>query len=79
MANDLRDFRGKITAITDAWLEAEHRFSGRDKADIVREVLDAHARRRHAEATVLVAMAKAEGLSGADEGGAGNGVGQRRR
>jgi hypothetical protein len=79
MSRDLRDFRGKITPITDAWLEAESRLTGRDKTDIVREVLDAHATRRLREATVLVALARAEGLCGEDEGGRGNAVGRTLR
>lgn len=39
MSLPLIDFRGKITHETDAVLEALHQACGRDRSEIVREVL----------------------------------------
>ena len=64
MAAELRDFRGKITAEIDIALEAESRVSGRDRADIAREVLHAWALKKLHEASVLNALALAQGIAG---------------
>lgn len=75
MAAELKDFRGKITAETDAALEAESRIYGRDKQDVVREILHAWALRRIAEASVLTGLVRAQGLVGESEGVAGESQG----
>lgn len=79
MSADLKDFRGKITADTDLALEAEAIAFGRDKADIVREVLHAWALKKNHEHTVWARLARAEGFGGADEGGSSAGQGTRGR
>lgn len=72
MSAELRDFRGKITVETYLALESEARAFDRDKADILREVMHAWALRVFHRSTVLERLRKAEGLSGADEGRAGD-------
>jgi len=64
MAADLKDFRGKITMETHVALEAESRVSGRDRADIAREILHAWAAKKLHEASVLSGLALAEGITG---------------
>ncbi len=68
----LKDFRGKITIEADCVLEAESRTTGRDRAEIVREILHEWALRRIEVHTVLQRLLRAEGLTGALEGIAGN-------
>lgn len=68
MAADLKDFRGKITAETDTALEAESRTSGRERADIAREILHAWAVRKIHDATVLASLARSQGLLGESGG-----------
>lgn len=64
MSADLIDFRGKITAETDAVLEAVHRASGRDRAEIVRTVLAEWATQKIHEASLLDRLLQREGLRG---------------
>jgi len=64
MSADLKDFRGKITRETDVALEAESRVSGRDRADIAREILHAWAAKKLHEASVLSALALSGGIAG---------------
>lgn len=64
MSIPLKDFRGKITRETDVALEAEARVSGRDRADIAREILHAWAAKKLHEASVLSGLALAEGIAG---------------
>lgn len=72
MSAELKDFRGKITAETDAVLEAINRVEGRDKSEIARQVLHEWAIARIHESTVLDRLLRAEGLRGIDAGIAGN-------
>lgn len=72
MSAELKDFRGKITAETDAVLEAINRADGRDKSEIAREVLHQWAMSRIHEATILDKLLQAEGLRGIAGGVAGN-------
>lgn len=74
MSAELKDFRGKITAETDAVLEAINRAEGRDKSEIVRGILHEWAVGRIHESTILDRLLKAEGLRGI-----GGGVGGNRR
>jgi hypothetical protein len=76
---ELRDFRGKLTAETDLALQAESMAFGRDKADIVREVLHAWALKKNHEHKVWANLARAEGFSGQIEGGSSAGQGGRGR
>jgi hypothetical protein len=68
----LKDFRGKITPETDAVLEALNRTSGRDKSEIVREILHDWAVKKIDTASVMHRLLQAEGLPGIAEGIAGN-------
>lgn len=73
MALELKDFRGKITVETDAALEAESRFSGRDRADIAREILHAWATKKIHEARLLTSICAAQGIVGDSQGIKGTG------
>jgi hypothetical protein len=68
MSADLKDFRGKITPEADCVLEAESRSSGKDRQQIVREILHSYALEKIDAHKVLVKLLRAEGLLGADEG-----------
>jgi hypothetical protein len=71
MSADLKDLRTKISARTWCFLESESRASGRDIAELVREILGNWAAVRlhaHIEAQMLLA---AEGESGIAQGSAG--------
>lgn len=72
MASELKDFRGKITLETDCAVEAESRASGKERQEIVREILHEWAVRRIDGASVLHRLLRAEGLAGIAEGVAGN-------
>lgn len=73
MAVELRDLRAKITVEADAALDAESRTSGRDRSEIVRDVLHAWASDRIDMAKLLLRRLESEGLGEASGGGAGNG------
>lgn len=64
MSLDLRDLRAKITPETWCWLEATHRITGRDIAEIVREHLHDIALNQLRIASVANRLLDAEGLSG---------------
>lgn len=68
MSLDLKDFRGRISAETDCVLEAESRSTGRERQEIVREILHAWALSRIHGATVLHNLLRAEGLRGIEGG-----------
>jgi len=72
MACELKDFRGKITLESDCALEAESRASGKERQEIVREILHDWAVRRIGGASVLHRLLRAEGLPGIAEGVAGS-------
>lgn len=61
MSAELKDFRGKITAETDAVLEALNRASGRDRCEIAREVLHKWAVEQLEAAKLMVRLARCEG------------------
>lgn len=68
MSAELRDCRTKITAEADVALEAAARISGKDKSEIVRDVLHRWALDEIRKATVMHRLLMAEGLPGAVEG-----------
>lgn len=72
MATPLKDFRGKITTETDCVLEALTRVSGKERSELVRDVLHDWAQERIREHSVLEKLLRAEGLAGASEGIEGN-------
>lgn len=72
MSIPLVDFRGKITHRTDAVLEALHQATGRDRSEIVREVLADWAAAKIHEASLIDQRLRREGLPGIDGGSAGS-------
>lgn len=72
MSQELHDFRGKITPETDCFLEAESRATGRERQEIVREILHEAACRRIHAASVLDRLLRAEGLPGIGGGVSGS-------
>lgn len=72
MSIPLVDFRGKITHETDAVLEALHQATGRDRSEIVRDVLAEWAGSKIHEASLIDQRLKREGLRGIAGGIAGS-------
>lgn len=68
MSAPLKDFRGKVTAETDAVLEALNRTTGKDKSEIAREVLHRWASEQIHAASVMHRLLQSEGLPGIGEG-----------
>ena len=66
VAADLKDFRGKISLLAYAYLEAESRTSNRDLQEVVREVLHQWAVDRHNAATVAQKLLRSEGFTGSE-------------
>lgn len=64
MSIELKDFRLKVTAETDAWLEAESRISGRDRQEIARDCLHRCAQESIAKARLLDRFLRSEGMGG---------------
>ncbi|HEY1898626.1 MAG TPA: hypothetical protein VGG49_02425 [Steroidobacteraceae bacterium] len=77
MSVELKDFRGKITTEIDVVLEAKSRATGRDRAEIARDVLQAWALRELHEARLTAALAAAQGVPGTDQGISGSGAAHR--
>jgi hypothetical protein len=72
MAAELKDLRAKVTAHTWCFLEAEARATGRDQAELVREILGQWAQQRHQAASVAQRLLAAEGEPGIGGGITGN-------
>ena len=68
MSPPLIDLRAKVTAEADAVLEAVHRSTGKDKSEVVRDVLHRWALQEIHAASVLQSILQREGLSGASGG-----------
>ena len=64
----LIDLRAEVTAEADAVLEAVHRSTGKDKSEVVRDVLHKWAMNEIHAASVLQSILQREGLSGASGG-----------
>jgi hypothetical protein len=64
MSLPLIDFRGKVTHETDAVLEAIHMATGRDRSEIVRDVLQQWAESKIHEASLIDLRLRREGLRG---------------
>lgn len=71
MGLELKDFRGRITPETYCVLEAESRATGREKQEIVRDILHEWAIQRIKGASVLDRLLVVEGLEGIAGGGSG--------
>lgn len=72
MGIELKDFRGRITPETDCALEAEARSTGRDRQEIVREVMHIWALQKIHAANVMHKLLVGEGLPGIGSGMRGN-------
>jgi len=68
MSLPLMDLRAKITAETDAVLEAIQRATGKDKSEIVRDVLHKWAVQEIHVSIMLQNILQREGISGAAQG-----------
>lgn len=64
MSADLKDGRYKITGLAWCYLEAEHRATGDDQSEIVRDILHKWAESKHRAAIEAQKLLQAEGLSG---------------
>jgi predicted DNA-binding protein len=60
-APELRDLRAKVTADTDQVLDAISRATGKDKSEIVREVLSAWACEEVHKATMVLRLIDRKG------------------
>lgn len=72
MSAELHDFRGKLTTLAHCALEARSQATGKDRAEIVREILDSWANDECHAAMVLHRNLLAQGLKGIAEGTPGN-------
>lgn len=72
MSIELKDFRGRITPETDCALEAISRATGKERQEILREVMHEWALRQVHAASVMHRLLLAEGLKGIDGGIAGH-------
>lgn len=68
MAAELKDFRCKITLEADCVLEAEAQSTGKERQEIVREILHAWAEERIHGASLLDRLLRREGLPGVSQG-----------
>jgi predicted DNA-binding protein len=71
MSSELKDLRAKITPRTNAVLEALNRTTGRDKSEIVRDILEKWADEQIHAATLIDRLLVGEGEPGIGEGSAG--------
>jgi hypothetical protein len=64
MSVELKDFRGKLTPLGYCWLEAEHRTTGRDQSEIVRDLVHQWASVKSMAAIEAQKLMEAEGIAG---------------
>jgi hypothetical protein len=72
MSLELVDLRSKITVEADICLEAEALATGKDKSEVVREVLQAWALSRITVCNVVIKRLEAQGLGRDLSGTSGN-------
>ena len=65
---ELRDLRAKISVETDAVIEAVQQATGRDRSEIVRDVLHGWALGKIDEARLLTNRLRAEGITASVNG-----------
>ncbi|HEU6454128.1 MAG TPA: hypothetical protein VN201_01555 [Roseateles sp.] len=70
-AAELIDFRGRISQLADAAIDAKAKSTGRERQEIVREILDAWADREVHGASLLLEALQSKGLSGSASGARG--------
>ena len=71
MSLPLIDLRAKVTVEADAVLEAIQRSTGKDKSEVVRDVLHKWAMAEIHASTVLHGILKREGIAASDAGTSG--------
>lgn len=64
MSEPLRDVRTKVSSLAWAFLEAESRATGREQAEILREVIHQWAQEKHRLFTVTQQLLKGTGNGG---------------
>ena len=64
MSAELIDARTKITELTDTVLDVRHTITGKDRSEIIREVMHDWALRCELESKLLQSAMKAKGLAG---------------
>lgn len=64
MGIELKDFRGKLTVETDAVLEAMNRRTGKDKSEIVRDIMHSWAMEQIDVARLADDILRREGVPG---------------
>ena len=72
MSLPLIDLRAKISVEADAVLEAVQRSTGKDKSEVVRDVLHKWACSEIHGANVLLGILQREGITAPDKGASGN-------
>lgn len=72
MAAELRDYRGRISVLADIAIDAEAKATGRERQEIVREILDGWAGQRLHALSLLQASLTAEGMPGIGGGVSGH-------
>lgn len=63
MCTELIDVRTKVTRETDSWLESVSRATGKDRSEILRDVLHTIALDRISEINIAHDVLRAKGLS----------------
>lgn len=64
MSTELIDLRAKITDLADAVLDVQRDLTGKDRSEIVRDVLHEWATRKASEASLLCKTLTAKGFNG---------------
>ena len=77
MCSELIDLRAKITNETDAWLDAMTHATGKDRSELVRDVLHKIALEKINEVIVQYNKLQSKGIAGNAQGVAGNAEGMR--
>lgn len=77
MLSELIDLRAKITHETDAWLDAMTHATGKDRSELVRDVLHEIALKKISEVIVQYEKLHAKGMTGSAQGARGNVEGAR--
>jgi hypothetical protein len=72
MTAELRDLRAKITVESDAALDVVSRVTGKDRSEIVRDIIHRWALEQVSISTLLGQRLKAEGVQAAGEGASGS-------
>lgn len=74
---ELRDFRGRISVLADCVIDTESQLTGKERQEVVREVLDAWAEQQVHRVILLHKKLASEGLDGLLRGERGSDAGSR--